>query len=62
MVFGYLHETGLEESPCKSVGYIGSNAPVVGEKKYSKKGRRSYSVEPYYRPVCIVPLLMPKVF
>ena len=33
MVFDYLHKTGLEEIPCKSVGYIGSNSPMVGEKK-----------------------------
>ena len=38
MVFGYPHETGLEESPCKSVGYLGLNAPVVEERKIKVEG------------------------
>ena len=59
MVFGYPCETGLEDSPCKFVGYIGLNAPVVEERK---KGGRSYMVKPYYRPIRVVPPSMPKVF
>ena len=36
-VFCFLHEAGLEVSPCKSVGYMGSNAPVVEEKNGRRK-------------------------
>ena len=36
-VFCLPHETELEVSPCKSVGYMGSNAPVVGEKSNRTK-------------------------
>ena len=37
MVFGYPHETGIEESPCESVGYIGLNAPVVEERERDRE-------------------------